>query len=484
MTTSATYRVIFPLATLLLGGAAVGQGFHDRRTVEFPSQITADNPQRTPALPRKQGFDGTLVLKGGRIFDSVKDAAYPGTLVIRQNKIVSVLPATSTDWPSEAVVMDVTGKTVMAGMIDMHVHVGYPLDETPADQMGSEGSGTLRALKSLQYALENGITSVRDQGSPRDVGVIVSEWLEKDMAPGPRVFTAAHIITGTGGHAADSGMFAQLTAEASRNKGGSGEHPTYIREAEGPDDWRKAVREMFKMGASHIKIASHFAPEEARAGIEEAHRLGLKVTCDCETIYIPMAIEAGVDTIEHPLPRSDAAITMMAKRGVGSIPTQAVYQNLFDTVGVYTDSTSRRFSMGTQENFNVLKKMIAAGVTIGVGTDTIANMGIRFTQYPTTYIAELKFLQKAGFTPAKALIAATRVNSQLLDMDDKLGTLEAGKLADVIVVDGQPDQNLDDLAKVETVIRNGNVVIREGRLFVPRHVPVPLPKPSPPDTLQ
>lgn len=457
----------FALLASLLSGTVSAQDFNDRRKVQFPTQVTADNPQRTPAVPRKQGFSGTLVLTGGRIFDAVKSEAYPGSLVIQQNRIVAVLTAGSTDWPADATVMNVAGKTVMPGLIDMHVHSTYPTPETPADRQASEGHATLRALRSLQMLLENGITSVRDQSGPLEAPYIMSEWLEKDMAPGPRVFAAGHIITGTGGHAADRPLTPIHSA-------------AYTREADGADDWRKAVRETFKLGASHIKIASHFAPDEVKAAVEEAHRLGLKVTCDCETIYTAMAVEAGVDSIEHPLPRTDATIQMMAKKGIASIPTMQVYQGGFDTRGDYAGTASRRFSMNSQANFDVLKKMIAAGVIIGVGTD---NINAAFYSTPNIYIADLKFLQKAGYTPAKALMAATRVNAQILDMGDKLGTLEPGKLADVIVVDGNPDQDLDALAKVETVIRNGNIVIKDGRLYVPRHVPTPLAKPSPPDTL-
>ncbi|WP_070154199.1 amidohydrolase family protein [Sphingobium phenoxybenzoativorans] len=454
----------------LCAGLAAAQDFHDRRTVQFPDQATSDNPQRIPVIPKKQGFDGTLVLKGGRIFDSVKSAAYPGSLVITQNKVAAVLPAGSTDWPADATVMDVTGKTVMPGMIDMHVHIYSPnvtSSDTPADLKAMEGYAVLRGLTNLRYSLENGITSVRDMSGVMNASYILSEWLEKDMSPGPRVFAAGHIITATGGHAAErSSTYSAI----------------YVREADGADDWRKAVREMFKMGASHIKIASHFAPGEVKAAVEEAHNLGLKVTCDCETIYTQMAVEAGVDSIEHPLPRTDETIKLMAKKGVAAIPTMQTYQDLFDMRGAYTGSPSRRFSMTSQSNFDMLKKFIAAGVTIGVGTDSLGLPA--FEKSPNYYIAELKFLQKAGYTPAKALIAATRTNAQIMDMGDKLGTLEPGKLADVIVVDGRPDENLDDLAKVETVVRNGNIVIKDGRLFVPRHEPKPLLKPSPPETLR
>lgn len=463
--------VAAPLLAICVAVPALSQEFYDRRSVQ-DGQPVSDNPRRVMALPAKEGFDGTLVLQGGRIFDSVAAAAYPGSLVIRQNRIVQILPAGSTDWPADAKVVDVTGRTVMPGLIDMHVHIysgNNPGRGAPQDQRMMEGYAALRGLDNLRHSLESGITSVRDQGSLMNTSFILSGWLEKDRTPGPRVFTAGHIITAWGGHAAE------------RTSGTVGHSAIYVREADGADDWRKAVREMFKSGATHIKIASHFAPEEVKAAVEESHRLGLKVTCDCETIYVQMAIDAGVDSIEHPLPRTDEAIRQMAKKGVAAIPTLYVYQRMFDTTGVYAGSTSRRFAMSAQKNFDMLKKMIAAGVKVGVGTDIMADY---YEQLPHFYIAELKFLQKAGYSPAKALIAATRVNAEILDMGDKLGTLEPGRLADVIVVDGRPDENLDDLARVGMVIRNGNIVVANGGLVIPRYAPVPLPNPSPPDTLR
>jgi imidazolonepropionase-like amidohydrolase len=190
-----------------------------------------------------------------------------------------------------------------------------------------------------------------------------------------------------------------------------------------------------------------------------------------------MAVRAGVDTIEHPLPRSDAAILEMAKRKIGAVPTLQVYQNVFDQSGGYYGSTSRRFSMGPQANFDVFKKMRAAGVVMGVGTDTI---GGAHRLIPNMYIAELK----GGYSTVEALQAATITNARLLDMQDRLGSLEVGKLADVIVVDGRPDENLDDLLKIDVVVKDGRVLIRGGQVAIPAHVPAPLAKPAPPASVR
>ena len=450
-------------AGLLAQTAAAQAPFHDRRPLIAPPTVTTDDPRRIPErAPR--GPVGQLVLRGGRIFDGVRPTTYAGTLVIEGKVIKAVLPPGATDWAADATVIDVTGKTVMPGLIDMHVHVTYPDPDTPIDEQASEGAGVLRGARNLRYFLESGFTSVRDLNGVLNAPYLLAEWSADDAIAAPRVFTAGHIITGTGGHATERPV--------TPNHG-----PAYTWEMNGADAWRAAVRETFKQGASVIKLASHFSPDEVAAAIEEAHRLGLKVTCDCETIYTEMAVGAGIDMIEHPLPRTDATIAAMARHKTASIPTLQVYQNVLDTAGGFYGSTSRRFTMTSQQNFDQFKKMKAAGIVMGVGTDTIGRVN---QQIPNPYIAELKWFVKGGYSVPEALIAATRTNAQLLDMGDKLGTLEAGKLADVIVIDGQPDQNLDDLSRIDRVIKDGRVWVEAGQVVTPRHVAAPLAKPSPP----
>jgi len=439
----------------------------DRRTVLSPRENTTDDPRRIPArgaAPQAK----PIVLRGGRVFDAVSAGARAATVVIRGNRITAVLPPESTEWPADATVLDVTGKTVMPGLIDMHVHLTYPDPGEAVDEQASEGAGTLRGARNLRYYIESGFTSVRDMNGVSNAPYLLAEWSAANQIPAPRVFTGGHIITGTGGHATERPI--------TPNHG-----PEYAWEADGPDAWRKAVRRTFKDGASLIKIASHFSAEEVAAAVDEAHLLGLKVACDCETVYTTMAVKAGVDTIEHPLPRTDEAIAEMAKRGIGAIPTLQVYQNVFDQSGGYFGSTSRRFTMTAQSNFDVFKKMKAAGVTMGVGTDTI---GGAHRLIPNMYIAELKWFVKGGYSIVDTLKAATIVNAKLLDMHDKLGSLEPGKLADVIVVDGRPDEDLDALQRIDLVVKDGIVVVSAGQVVTPRHVPEPLRKPAPPQDVR
>jgi imidazolonepropionase-like amidohydrolase len=442
-------------------GAAGQEKAQDRRKFLDPSTPVSDDPRRVPVKPGPSGPDRVLVLRGGRIFDGTGAAAREGTLVIERNKILKILPASSTAWPKNTEVVDVAGKTILPGLIDLHTHLTYPLTEGDALHAPSEADATLRAVEKLRYFLESGITSVRDVGSQGDVTFRLKEWVRDNRLAGPRVFPAGQFITAEGGHSTEN-----TPDEWIRWMGAT-------RIASGPDDWRLAVREQFHRGADVIKLGSHFSLEEIKAAVEEAHELGLKVTVDAETFYIERAVEAGVDTVEHPLPRTDETIQLMANKGVAADPTLIPYQIIFDEWGGYFGSTSRRFTFSNEANLAMLKKLRRAGIKCGVGTDLILHW---YRYLPGPYIRELKNFVSAGWSVPEALLAATKTNSEILDMDDRLGTLEPGKLADVLVVSGRPDENLDELARVDLVIRDGYTVVEAGKATMPSHTVAPQPK--------
>src|SRR5215469_9063583 len=388
----------------------------DRRKFLDPSTPVSDDPRRIPMKPGPSGPDRVLVLRGGRIFDGTGAAAHAGTLVIERNKILKILPASVTEWPTNAEVVDVTGKTILPGLIDLHTHLTYPLTEGDVQHAPSEADATLRAVEKLRYFLESGITSVRDVGSQGDVTFRLKEWVRDNRLAGPRVFPAGQFITAEGGHSTEN-----TPDEWIKEMGAT-------RIATGPDDWRLAVREQFHKGP---------------------------------------------DVIKHPLPRTDETIQLMAKKGVAADPTLIPYQIIFDEWGGYFGSTSRRFTFSNDANMEMLRRLKRAGIKCGVGTDLILHW---YRYLPGPYIRELKNFVAAGWTVPEALMAATKSNSEILDMDDRLGTLEPGKLADVVVVDGRPDENLDDLSKVDLVIRDGYTVVQGGKLAMPRHSVAPPPK--------
>ena len=176
--------------------------------------------------------------------------------------------------------------------------------------------------------------------------------------------------------------------------------------------------------------------------------------------------------IEHPLPRTDEVIAKMATQGVAADPTLVPYSYIFDIAGGYYGSTSRRFSFSKTDNVEMLARLREAGIEVGIGTDLVFDW---FRYLPSAYITELESFVRAGYTAREALTIATGGSATLLDMGDKLGTLEPGKLADVLIVDGDPEADLRTLANVEYVIRDGEVVVDRGRVFVPPHTALPEP---------
>ena len=432
----------------------------DRGRFVDPGTVTSHDPRRVP-VPAEAvaGPEGAIVIAGGRIFDGTGSPSVPGTLVIERNRVTSILDPGATAFPEGALVLDATGHTVLPGLIDLHTHLTYTDAGVSAAHASDEADATLRAVERMRYYIESGVTSVRDVASHWDVPFRLKEWVAERRLAGPRVFPSGKLITGTGGHGAE------------------GLDPTTalygaVREASGADDWREAVRENFKAGADVIKIASHFSRDEVAAATEEAHALGLRITCDCETFYVDWAVEAGVDMIEHPLPRTEEAIAKMAELGVAADPTLVPYVYIFNLAGGYYGSTSRRFSFSKDDNVAMLRRLRDAGVKTGIGTDLVLDW---FRYLPSAYITELEGFVQAGYTNREALMIATSQSAELLDMGDLLGTLAPGMLADVLIVKGDPEAELRDLANVAWVIRDGEVVVRDGRVHVPRHRALPEP---------
>jgi imidazolonepropionase-like amidohydrolase len=453
---------IFLLGLLMASTAtavAPGDKPNDRSAYYQAGTETTNDLRRVP-MPK--GFadpKGAILLKNLRLFDATGAAARPAVVLIEGSHITRIASTEQELTLQQGVeVIDVGGKTVMPGLIDLHTHLTYLERPGIAGALGedSQSDAALRGVERLRYFLESGITSVRDVASHGMAPFQLKVWNYLGRIPGPRMFVAGQLITGAGGHGSESFTFHSAP-----------EYPeSQVYEATGADAFRTAVRLQFKRGADLIKLGSHFNAEEVKAAVDEAHLLGLRVTVDAETIFTDMAVAAGVDCVEHPLPRSDETVKLMAKKGVYADVTLVPYQYILDTGG-YFFSTSRRFTLTSDTIFAMARKMKDAGVKLGVGTDLFYGL---YKSLPGPYIQELQNFEQLGYTPAQALIAGTRTNSEILGMSDRLGTVEVGKLADLIVVDGKPDENVEDLRKLDMVLINGRVVVRDGRIYVPRHV--------------
>lgn len=465
-----TSIVTFVLVFGVLSSVAnASDPINDRSALYTSETQTSDDLRRFP-VPR--GFmepKGAILVRNARLFDATGAAPRFAVILIEGSRIAKIA-ASEQDLtiPKDVQIIDAAGKTVMPGLIDLHTHLTYL--EQPglpgALSEDSQADAALRAVQRMRYYLESGITSVRDVGSHGMAPFLLKRSAYLGQIAGPRIFPAGQLIVGTGGHGTETFTF--HTAP---------EYPdAQVIEANGADAWRAAVRLQFKRGADLIKLASHFDMDEVSAAVNEAHKLGLRVTVDSEGIFTDMAVKAGVDCIEHPLPRSDETIRLMAKQGTCAVVTLVAYQYI-GAMGGYFFSTSRRFTLNDTTTFAMARKLKDAGVKLGVGTDLFYGL---YKSLPEPYIQELRNFVALGYSPAQALMAGTRTNAEILGMSDRIGTVEADKLADLIFLNGRPDENLEDLRKVDLVIQNGRVVVQDGRLLIPRHVEEKAPAlPSP-----
>jgi imidazolonepropionase-like amidohydrolase len=233
-----------------------------------------------------------------------------------------------------------------------------------------------------------------------------------------------------------------------------------VSAVDGPWAWRKAVREMQKAGFGHIKISPTFTLEEAEAAVDEAKTLGLRITAHgggqsdtTPTTMTRIAVQAGVQCIEHLNEMEDDVLDLMAQKGVYNVPTLAVYRELYKVKGVPPVLVEKRH--WTQSMHETLfKKARERKILMGIGTDGVGGF---MKLYPGLYFTELKYFVEMGVSPMETIVAATKNGAVILGKDDELGTVEAGKLADLQVVAGDPLKSFDVLGKPEVVIVGGKL---------------------------
>jgi imidazolonepropionase-like amidohydrolase len=372
---------------------------------------------------------------GGRVFDGTGAPPADGDVAIEDGRIVAVGPGLDGD---EAV--DVSGGAVLPGLFDCHVHVMvahvdvWRVVQTPFSYRFYEAIGNLEAT------LATGITTVRDGGGA-DLGL--KKALEDGLVRGPRLLISLSMISQTGGHSdawQPSGYSIQLFP---RHAG----LPDPI--VDGPHEMRRKVREIVRNGADVIKVATsggvmsprsrpesaHFRPEELDVLVAEARAAGRDVMAHAQSAEgIKNAVRAGVRSIEHGIYLDDEAIALMLERGTYLVPTLVAATGILDAAAAgaaISDAVLAKAREVVDAHGDSFRRAVAAGVKVAMGTDSAV------TPHGQN-LRELELMAGHGMSPQAVLAASTSVAAALLRLDGELGTLEPGKRADLVVVDGDP----------------------------------------------
>jgi imidazolonepropionase-like amidohydrolase len=389
----------------------------------------------------------SLVLVGATLIDGTGAEPVRGrAVVVEQGRIAQVVDISRAPRTRR---IDLEGHTLLPGLINCHVHLCLGAEADPVRALKDDPAPltALKALRRAQETVEAGVTTVRDLGGREYVELAVRRAIAEGHFPGPRILAAGRPICMTGGHGSFLG-----------------------READGPDDARKAVREQLKAGADVIKLiatggvmtpgvepgSSQLTLEEMRAAIDEARKAGRRTAAHAQgSTGIADAIEAGITTIEHGIYLTDEIIASMKGKGVFLVPTLAAPAAICAgglAAGI-PEFMVRKSETVAAHHLASFQRATQAGVSIAAGADS----GTPFNPHGSL-LPELELMIKHGMSPLEAIRAATAVAAQALGLENETGRVAPGLAADLVAVVGEAAERIQALAEVRLVLARGVMI--------------------------
>ena len=392
------------------------------------------------------------LFSGATILDGTGADPAPGDLVVADGRIVEI--GTGLDGDEQ---VDLSGKAVLPGLFDCHTHVVVSTIDELRNVQTPFSYRFYQAMHNLSATLRIGITTVRDAGGA-DLGI--KQAVADGLIRGPRMQVSLSMISQTGGHGDD---WTVSGAELPFFPRHPGVPETMV---DGPDEMRRTVRKLVRMGADVIKVATsggvlsprdkpthaHLRPAELDVLVEEATAAGIFVMAHAQaTLGIKNAIRAGIRSIEHGIYLDDEAIELMLDRGTWLVPTLVAPRGVLaaaDAGAALPDAVLAKAREVVDVHRASFARAVSAGVKVAMGTDS----GV--TPHGEN-LRELELMVEGGLTPMQAIVATTRSAAELMGLDDELGTLEPGKRADLVVVSGDPLELAGLSERIEAVYQDG-----------------------------
>lgn len=390
------------------------------------------------------------IIKGGQVVTATgQPPITDGIVAVDGERIAAVGTRSSYEEnPPGSKIIDATGCSVLPGLIDVHVHVFM----YPWEAGYSESQATVWATNYLRTALRAGVTTIRDLASGWDAIFALKRGVVEGWITGPRLLAAGQALTMTGGHGHNGGAV----------------------EVDGPVAAMRAARRQLKKGADVIKLMAtggvgtpggelptsmQLNPDEMAAAVTEAHKAGKPATAHAHgTEGIKQALRAGVDCIEHGVYLDDEAIELMLRDNVTLSPTLSVYWRIIEAgaVGMVPAFRVPKAEATVKHHAESFRRAVAAGVKIALGTDAVA------LHHPLgDVVYELELWTRNGMKSQTAIESATREAARVCQLEHEIGTIEEGKIADLLIVEGDVLAEMGNLRNVRHVMRAGQTVYEE-----------------------